>query len=615
MSDQLPSGHCCAVGNSVERQAGKQQAGKHQTGNITGRLLPALVLGALAIALLIFETTRYAEINRLRDRTAALQDDVRDAQSKAEAALRGIIAPETLSAATKSVYLIVVNGKARGTAFVIDRDKGLLATAAHTADSLAINDKNANIYLLNRNSETKFSVTSKHLHAGFGTFRALVEDYQPIRKNSSVYAPEAAPLRDLAFDAALITVNPFDAETGENRLGPDLPIASEENLLALEAGAPIAVIGYPYDTLDDGFSPDAATSRVERGVIAALTPPLDSAAEHPDPVIANLIIHRLGTAGGNSGSPILNASGQVIGIHTHGIESPSSNADGAAQRAEVLYDLLSPEREQKRLSEIFLPAWRRTLTYWARAEDALSWSFYMEYARPGEIPAPKIDIVESVAAPPFQHSVEKLNFESPAESRKLEASDIKPATATADSAISAEQSAFVIREPGEFAEFWRTVDRSSEHVLFAFDYSLRSKIGFCPLTAYWRKKGDTRLQVVRGRASFELHLPALDGNTVEDYQILLRRKSGCDPISAEFITGAVSWPAPAKDNIQTVSFSPGDVEDSPASQRPVRPFAQTLAKFQKSWTRFSECRLRQTHSVERCAPPEYIELESDTGQQ
>lgn len=580
----------------------------NQRGDIVGRLLPLLAIGGLGAALLILEAARFAEIRRLQDRTSVLQADIDDARSKADAALSAVIAPETIASATRSVYLIVVDGKARGTAFVVDRERGLLATAAHTADSLPLNEAESEVYVLNRNSGAKFKVTAKQLHAGFGAFRKLVEDYQPIRKNSSIYAPQAAPLRDLAFDAALISVDASDAATGQNLLGPNLAIAAEDQLLSLDSGAAIAVIGYPYDTLDDGFAPDAATPRAERGVIAAMTPPLDFASDARSPVIANLIIHRLATAGGNSGSPIINASGEVVGIHTHGIESTSSNADGAAQRAEVLFDLLTPERDQQRLDETFLPAWEQIITHWARAEDALAWSFYMEYARPGEKPAPRVQEFESVTGAPFQRSVETLEFEAAAETRRLDAPDLKSAQPAGDGSIEARPAGFLVKEAGQYAEYWRTVDRSSEHVLFAFDYSLRSKIGFCPLTAYWRKKGETRLQVARSRASFELHLPAVADGVVEDYQILLKRDGNCDPISSQFIAASVSWSAPKAGAAMSVSFSEGESAGPGQSVKHIS--AQAIEKVGRFWAQLKTCRLSTGPTPPECAAPEFIELET-----
>lgn len=579
---------------------------KNQRGGVFPKLLLALLAGGALAAYIAIETVRYREINRLRDAASVLREDVMAANEKADAALSAVIAPQILSAAQASVYLIVVNGSARGTAFVIDRENGILATAAHTADSLPLTDEDSTVEIVNRSNKTPLRITGKRLHAGYGSFRALVEEYQPIRKNSSIYAPQAAPLRDLAFDAGLLTVEPLHPESGENLLGPDLEIANEEDLLAIEAGAPIAVIGYPYDTLDDGFSPDAATPRIERGVIAALTPPLDNFHENRDALTANLIIHRLSTAGGSSGSPVLDANGKVVGIHTHGIESASSNADGAAQRAEIIYDLLSTEREQDRLETVFYPSWRRLLSYWARAEDVLPWSFFMEYARPGQNPAPLVASIDFTTTMPFSASTERLEFEPETQARRVDASDVDLAKISAgdgETTLLRDGSSFMIEGKGEYAEIWRTVDRSRENVLFAFDYSLRSRRGFCPLTTFWRKKGDTRLRALPQRASFELHLPAA-GDFSEDYQIIARRNAGCDPISNEFLFGAISWPASGESALVSASarMNSGDSAADDGTD------AQGFSKFRDRVSRFFRCDLPGRKNAEDCQEPEYIEI-------
>ncbi len=496
-------------------------------------------VAAVAAALAFSEWSRFNDRKAADATVAELKAEVASARDEARAALSAVIDQKTLSTANASVYLIIVNGAPRGTAFVLDRDQGLLATAGHTAESLPLDDLKADVRILNRDLKGPIRVKSKRVHAGFKAFRTLIEAYQPTRRNSSIYSPQAAPVRDLAFDAGLITVDPVDPDSGENRLGPNLPLAPEDDLLELSAGAAIAIIGYPYDTLDDGFAADAAISRVERGVIAAVMPPLDAAAEERDARVANLIIHRLATAGGSSGSPVINAAGQVVGVHTHGIESISSNADGAAQRADVLYDLLTPERESRRMTELFLPAWSKTLTHWARIKDALPWSFYMEYARPGVEPAPTVgDLAET--EPPFAKIIEDLNFGDPVDSYRVAAPD-----------AAAAGGAFRIDERGQYAETWMSVDRAREAVLFAFDYSLRSRSGGCRLATYWRRKGETRLATQKPRASFELRLAA-EALRTDEYHIIFRRDADCDPGSREFFAGSISWPAAAE--IVSASF-------------------------------------------------------------
>jgi hypothetical protein len=564
------------------------------------RIVLLLALGALAIALAFSEFARWRDKDALTRTAKSFESDLAAARSDARAALSAVIPPEVVGAASPSVYLIVANGAPKGTAFVVDREQGVLATTGHMRGLLPIGEEGADVHLINRSLDRGIPIIAVRPHAGYAAFRALVEDYQPIRKESSIYAPSALPLRDIAFDAALITVNPIDPDTGENRLGPDMKIAPEEKLLALAPGSPIAVIGYPYDTLDDTITATVATPRAERGAIAAMIAPIDDVTETKDPVTANLLVHRLATAGGNSGSPIVDAAGEVVGLHSHGVESISSNADGAAQRAEAIYDLLSPEREAMRLKDIFIPAWSRTLTRWARGADVMAWSFYKEYHEPGEDPPRLVGEIDYDAPTPFAKKIAKMAFGDAVAERRVEAPD-GAVVETAGGA--AEKAFFTIKEAGQFADMWVTVDRSRETVLFAYDYSLRSRSASCRLTTYWRVRGATRLEVQRARSSFELHLPATGGGG-EDYQLVFRRDAECDRMSQTFMVGQIDWAAPAA-AAQTALAAQAD--DFAAENKGFGKFAVTARTKVET---FVTCDLFGRTHADRCAKPEYLEIEA-----
>jgi hypothetical protein len=332
--------------------------------------------------------------------------------------------------------------------------------------------------------------------------------------------------------------------------------------------------------------------------------PLDNAADEDDPEIANLIIHRLSTAGGNSGSPVLNTKGEVIGIHTHGIESVSSNADGAAQRAGVLYDLLDPDREMARMESVFIPAWRRTLSHWARADAVLPWTFFMEWERPNEDPPPLVRDIDFARSAPFQTMTRTLEFEEKTSERRISAPDLSGAESPGDLiGLTAQGGEFLIREDGEYAEVWLPIDRTQNAVIFAYDYSLRSRTGFCRITTYWREEGGSRLSVLRERASFKLALPAAAGK-VSNHQFIFRRAPQCDPLSKSFLFGYVAWePGVPGDGARLVAASASGSKSSPG------PLMTHSAR--SPLERFLACGFGRSKR-QGCEEPEFIEIESQS---
>lgn len=513
----------------------------------------ALLAGALALS----------EAARFRDRDAqeALRADLQTARADADAALSAVIPAATLSEADKSVYMIATDRAFIGTAFVIDRDRGVLATAAHVADALPLDDEDHAIRAINQFTGEPLRVRIAKKHAGYGAFTRIAERYQPIDPQSPVANPRAIALADYANDAALLIVDPIDLDTGKNILGPNLPIASEEDLYDLKAGDAIAVIGFPSDMLTAGIADKSAASRIERGVIAAMVSPIDLADQSADVAGRNLIVHRMATAPGTSGGPIINAKGEVVGINTHGLSSPFSNGDKMGQRAEVLYDLLAALREQIQIDSVYAPDWRRRLSRWTKAREVIPYTHY--YAqRLGRDPAAaelRVGGLDLDAPTPFRSQIVDLKFDSARESYTLYAADLaapaitQPAqTAGGGGAnrISAQSTPlFRLAQAGEFRETVFDLPADETHVIYAFDYAVNTVYGYCPVAIHHREIGKSELILGRPAGSPGVRIEATGPAGARKRVQAVFHRPNC-LTSSDFFAGVISWkpeaaPAPA----------------------------------------------------------------------
>ena len=556
-----------------------------------GSLLGGAALAAAIVSFLHGELRRAEDLRALNASKLALEAEIADVRTAASAALKAVIRPEIIDAANRSVYLITDNGDPVAAAFVVDRERGLLATAAHTADSLRLDEPGAEIVVINQFSPRPMRVIRRKLHAGFGAFVDVVDDHQPIRKNSTLENPRVVAVEDLPFDVALIEVDAIDPETNENDLGPDLPIASDETLLAMRPGDPIAVIGFPDDRVSRDLTGADAASRSERGVVAAMIAPLDTAATARNPVINNLIVHRMATSGGNSGGPIINAEGKVVGLHSHGVKSRSSNADGVAQRSDMLRDLLNDGHDAARLSGVFIPAWRERLASWARAEDVIPWSLFAEHAGTEDLRDRRIDAVVGARKRPFSLGVQRLALERPAPNFMAPAPDVNGASGT---------KGFVIPEPGRYTYARFEVDPARDAVLFAFDYDLNNNRGYCPIDVYWREEGGDRLQVQRPKGPTQIVIRAKP-NEVRPRIIhaAFRRAVSCGYKSDEIMVGQLAW----GENDKFATDGPVGVKTAFAS------FGRVMA----SVSHFVECRRGDDGVFVGCERGDYIDLTSSPG--
>jgi len=524
---------------------------KAASGKAPGRVEPLLVG---AVILLLAGALALSEAARFQDRGShkALAAELAQTRANADAALSAVIAPGVLANADHSVYMIVTDRTFIGTAFVIDRERGVLATAAHVAEALPLEDDDHPIRAINQFTGKQLKVRIAKKHAGYGAFTRVAERHQPVDPESPAVNPRAIALADYANDAALLIVDPIDGDTGENILGPSLPIAPEEDLYKLKAGDAIAVIGFPSDMLTSGIADKSAASRIERGVIAAMVSPIDLADQSADVAGRNLIIHRMATAPGTSGGPIINGKGEIVGINTHGLSSPFSNGDKMGQRAEVLYDLLAALREEIQIDKVYAPDWRRRLSRWKKAREVIPYTHY--YAtrldRNPALAELQIAGIDFEAPAPFRSQIVNLAFDDARESYTIYAADLSPpaiarpvraASAGAANRLSAQSTPlFRLSQSGEFREMVFDLPADEQHVLYAFDYAVNTNYGFCPVAIHHREIGKSELILGRPAGSPSVKIEATGPAGARKRVQAVFHRPNC-ATSSDFFAGVISW--------------------------------------------------------------------------
>ncbi len=508
------------------------------------------------------------------------------AEEKVDAALSAVIPPETVSSAARSIYMVLDDGDHAGTAFVIDQEKGILATAAHVVEDMSVDGAVSGggiSAVINRDSGAPIPIAAIKVHSGYGVFRDLLENYQPIDPTSPVTYVDAIGIEDLPLDVALIYVAPKNVNTGAYTLAPTLPIASLETLNTLKVGEPIASIGFPSDAILGATTEISATPRAERGVIAALVSPIDQALNSDNPMAETLIAHRMAIASGASGGPILNGHGEIIGVTSHSIDSVESNGDAIAQRADALLDMLSPFGEEIALSQRYLPDWRERLSFWPPAKKALPAVALMQATSPidelseqGATVSDAIEYFKTFKDKNTDIEFEAVEFEPSGDGFTLFAPDLITSEETdaddsngkvsfligdsdgeslEDIYTAANTPAFTVDDSGSFAKVEFYLPRFENHVLFALNYRPHPS-PLCRTRLFYRWRGHDEL-LAAGPSDFPMFfLPAIDIEEIDDddeetADVVVQKKS-CKDEDNKALIGVVSWEAdePTPDDLQ-----------------------------------------------------------------
>jgi hypothetical protein len=272
------------------------------------------------------------------------------AKAQADAASESISAPvrDKVMQAAHVVLVKFASGQvsAQGSASPIGPD--LLVTNAHVAalrDTLGPNDK---MFVRSPGPNGKtYEIIETKLHPGYKAFNSFLNE-DPIFVTSAKDCPTCFPSLlkgSLSYDVAIMRVAP-----GSN-LSPILEIASPQELQALRPGMPLGLAGYPLENIQ-GREVQAlsATPNLRTGMVTAIT---DMFNLPGDATESRLIHHNIPVTGGNSGSPMVGASGKLVALLNSGNVLPTAGGGrmpnaaivNYAQRADLVLDLVNGTAE------------------------------------------------------------------------------------------------------------------------------------------------------------------------------------------------------------------------------------------------------------------------------
>jgi len=283
-------------------------------------------------------------------RTAMLADQVDVVNGLQKQSAGSLISGEQRERLNRSVFAVVLkdsNGRERllGTAWPVKPN--LLATNAHVAKDMEHLDKGDTLLVRPPGGGAEeYPVVGSMVHPGFDAL-------QKFERSDPFYVPTfgKAGITLLGigvpgYDVALLRI---DTQLPQNVI---LPIASTAEIEAMAPGDPVATSGYPYENvMGQEVQPLGRTPEIQIGNVTALT---DFFFLPTDPTHARLVHHNMPTAGGASGSPIIDRFGKVVAVHNAGNLYSTATGDrlsriqiNYAQRADMVQDLIDNKATER----------------------------------------------------------------------------------------------------------------------------------------------------------------------------------------------------------------------------------------------------------------------------
>ncbi|MFQ5503311.1 MAG: trypsin-like peptidase domain-containing protein [Planctomycetota bacterium] len=318
-----------------------------------------LAIGAIAVLVVTFGFIAWQKFLTTEELLVSLAStkidrvEAKEFEDELNERIRGAGSPgfqEIFEKAQPSVCIALVTDAklnprfALGTSWVVDRDRGLLATNAHVAESFRKLGDDERFVVRPSGVGTRALIIEKvWMHPGYGRFEGLSQRYFVVepRWNGQVSSVVTG------CDVALLEVRKSDRKL----LGPPLRLASDEALLALRAGDEVAYVGFPTERMTGGGTNLVnVSSTCQAGRITSMT---NYFMASTSPAERRLVQHNLAATGGSSGSPIFNQAGEVVAIVSAGniffseeVRFPLAVGVNFGQRADVLRELLEIQGEE-----------------------------------------------------------------------------------------------------------------------------------------------------------------------------------------------------------------------------------------------------------------------------